>query len=76
MKPIIIYATEYDGKITIDKTVFEKAIADAYEQGKADAQSFNAIWTTEQPKYLPDYYNTLTTAPRTPSPASIAYRTS
>lgn len=60
MKPLIIYAQIQDGKITIDRMVFEQAIKDAYEHGKADAQPFNAIRTTEQPKYLPDYYGVTT----------------
>ena len=37
MKPLILYVQETDGRITIDKEMFEKAIQDAYEQGKADA---------------------------------------
>lgn len=68
MKPIIIYAQIQDGKITIDRMVFEQAIKDAYEQGKADAQpsiSYPGITFKEQPKYIPNYYGTSTTALKT-----------
>lgn len=39
MKPIIVYAKEHSGKITVCKADFEKAIADAYDQGLADGIS-------------------------------------
>lgn len=44
MKPIIIYAQECDGKITLDKAAFEKAIQDAYEQGKADGDRMPFVY--------------------------------
>lgn len=54
MKPIIIYTkADGDSDICISKSEFEKAISDAYEQGKADAQPYHAIWTTQQPEYIP-----------------------
>jgi len=37
MKPLIVYAQDSYGQITISKDIFEKAIFDAYEQGRADS---------------------------------------
>ena len=44
MKPIIIYAQERGAEITISKSAFEKAIQDAYEQGKADGDRMPFVY--------------------------------
>ena len=36
MKPIIIYAEEKDGKITITKEELQRIVDEAYRQGQAD----------------------------------------
>ncbi len=43
MKPIIIYAEEKDGKVTITKDELQRIVDEAYRQGKAD--SWNSCTT-------------------------------
>lgn len=40
MKPIIIYAEEKDGKITITKEELQRIVDEAYRQGRADNNSY------------------------------------
>ena len=44
MKPIIIYAEEKNGKITITKEELQRIVDEAYRQGKADGN-----WYTTNP---------------------------
>lgn len=46
MKPIIIYAEEKNGKITITKEKLQRIVDEAYRQGKADG---NWYYTTTNP---------------------------
>ena len=44
MKPIIIYAEEKNGKVTITKEELQRIVDEAYRQGKADGN-----WYTTNP---------------------------
>ena len=61
MKPIIIYAEEKDGKITITKEELQRIVDEAYRQGKDDGNSYywrNPITIT--PTWQPPYEITCT----------------
>lgn len=45
MKPIIIYAEEKDGKITITKEELQRIVDEAYRQGKADNDHHHYYYT-------------------------------
>lgn len=61
MKPIIIYAEEKDGKITITKEELQRIVDEAYRQGKTDGNWYyttNPITVT--PTWQPPYKITCT----------------
>ena len=54
MKPIIIYAEEKNGKITITKDELQRIVDEAYRQGKVDGN-----WYTTNPiTVTPTWKNT------------------
>lgn len=54
MKPIIIYAEEKDGKITITKEELQRIVDEAYRQGKTDG---NWYYTTNPITVTPTWKN-------------------
>ena len=61
MKPIIIYAEEKDGKITITKEELQRIVDEAYQQGKDDNKSCSwATPITVTPTWKPPYEITCT----------------
>lgn len=61
MKPIIFYAEEKDGKVTITKDELQRIVDEAYRQGKADNNTYyweNPITVT--PTWEPPYKITCT----------------
>ena len=61
MKPIIIYAEEKDGKITITKEELQRIVDEAYQQGKDDNKSCSWVTPiTVTPTWKPPYEITCT----------------
>ena len=62
MKPIIIYAEEKDGKVTLTKDELQRVVDEAYKQGKADGGYYytTASPITVTPTWQPPYKITCT----------------
>ena len=60
MKPIIIYAEEKNGKITITKEELQRIVDEAYRQGKEDGNWYTTNPITVTPTWKPPYEITCT----------------